>query len=462
MPDGDGKPREQTVVKEAPKLGWLPLAAFAAPAGPLLALSLPPIVFLPPYYAGHLGVDEATVGLLFVAARAFDIVANPIIGSLQDRTRTRFGRRRPWLVAATPLMMLIVWVAFIGFEPGASAIALGLAILALYSTFACMMIAHLGWAGELQPDYHGRTRVLGAVQIASTAGQIVILAMPAAVQAGGGSFEDGVHAMGWAIIVALPLCVALAAAFAPEPQRAPQPGGGFAEAMNALRNNKSLRQILAPDFLVGAVQGVSGSLFVFFFEHALGFGDRATALLFAYFVAGLLGVPIWVVLARRIGKHRALQVGCLWWAVSFLLIPISPPGQIWLALAGIGFAGLAQGPGVLLLRSMMADVADEDELASGRSRPGLFFGLLLTTTKIGLAIGPLTYVALGAFGFDAELGAGNGPQAMMALTLLFAGSPFVLNLLAAASLNGYALDQTRQEALRAALAARASSARQDP
>lgn len=441
----------------AARRGW-ELASFALPAAPLMALSLPPIVFLPPYYAGHLGVDEAVVGVLFLCARMFDLVANPLIGGMQDRTRTRFGRRRLWMAAATPFLMAIVYLAFIAYEPGVAALALGVTILALYSTFACMMIAHLGWAGELRPDYHGRTKVLGAVQIASTAGQIAILALPAAVQAGGGTFEDGVHAMGWAIIAALPVCVAITVLTVPEPQASSQAKAGFGDAMRALQANQSLRRILAPDFLIGAVQGVTGSLFVFFFEHALGFGDSAALLLFLYFLAGLAGVPIWVILARRIGKHRALQVSCLWWAVALAIIPLVPDANMAAAAAGIVFAGLAQGAGILLLRSMMADVVDEDEVLTGASRPGLFFGLLLTTTKVGLAIGPVTYVVLSAFGFDAALGANNSDQAMLALSVMFAGAPLVLNLLAAATLIGYPLDEARQAELRAALAARRSEA----
>jgi hypothetical protein len=147
--------------------GWR-LAAFALPGAPLLALSVPPIVFLPPYYIGYLGLDEALVGFLFLAARAVDIFLNPTIGGLQDRTRVAIGRRRAWLIGATPLVMAAVWLAFIGLPANAGSLFAGLAIFSLYATFASAMIAHLSWAGELEPDYNARTKVLGAVQIASS------------------------------------------------------------------------------------------------------------------------------------------------------------------------------------------------------------------------------------------------------------------------------------------------------
>src|SRR5262249_17710486 len=103
---------------------------------------------------------------------------------------------------------------------------------------------------------------------------------------------------------------------------------------------------------------------------------------------------------------------------------------------------------VLLLRAMMADVVDEDRVKTGAGRAGLFFGMLMTTSKVGQALGPACYGALAAFSFDPKLGAANTPEAMNALTLIFSGVPCVLNLLTALALNNYPLDAARQHALR--------------
>jgi Na+/melibiose symporter-like transporter len=117
-------------------------------------------------------------------------------------------------------------------------------------------------------------------------------------------------------------------------------------------------------------------------------------------------------------------------------------------------AGLAQGGGVLLTRALMADVVDEDELACGARRSGLYFGLLLTTSKLGIASGPITYAILGAVGFIAQEGAQNSELALTTLSALFIGVPIVLCLLAAWSLQNYPLDEARQRELQAAIEAR--------
>jgi Na+/melibiose symporter-like transporter len=439
------------------------LAAFALPAAPLLALSVPTLVFLPPYYNHHLGVDLATISLIFLAARMFDIVANPIIGGLQDRSRTQFGRRRFWLAAMTPALMAAVWLAFVGLPPGVSPVLVGLAVMVLYSTFASMMIAHLGWAGEVRGDYDGRTQVLGAVQAASVIGQIAVMTAPAAVEALGlGGLAEGVHAMGYAIIFLLPVAVAACVLATPERDAAirpaPEQSAAKGSTLRVLAGNAALRAILAPDFLIGMSQGVTGALFLFYVQHGLGFHSSAAILLLAYFAAGLVGVPAWVWLGKRLGKHRALQVSCLWSAVTLAVLPAIPKGDFAIALAGISIAGLASAAPTMLVRAMMGDVVDADELASGKRRSGLFFGLMLTTTKIGLALGPLTYAVLALFGFDAKLGAANSPDAMNALMLLFAAGPALLNLVAIATLRSYPFDARRQAEIKAALAARAGAA----
>lgn len=439
--------------------GPLRLTAFALPAAPLLALSVPPLVFLPPYYNAHLGIDLAAISVIFLAARMFDIVANPIIGGLQDRTRAAFGRRRIWLAAVTPLLMTAVWVAFIALPPGIPAFAVGLAVMVLYSSFAAMMIAHLGWAGELRPDYHGRTKVLGAVQIASTIGQIAVMTAPALVEALGlGGLREGVHAMGWAIIVFLPVTTAICIWAVPErPVAEHRATASKGTAFRAIAENDALRALLAPDFLIGISQGVTGALFLFYFQHVLGFEGQSSIILLIYFASGLVGVPIWVAAGRRLGKHRALQVSCAWAALTLACIPLIPPGNFAIAAGGMVIAGLASAAPTLLIRAMMGDVVDADELASGAQRSGLFFGLLLTTTKVGLALGPVTYAVLAWFGFDAKLGGANSPEALMALTVLFAAGPAALNALAILTLQAYPIDAKRQSEIKAALAARAEA-----
>ncbi|MDX2238643.1 MAG: MFS transporter [Hyphomonadaceae bacterium] len=433
------------------------VALFALPGAPLLALSVPPIVFLPRYYATELGVEEGVVGLVFLAARLFDVIVNPTIGTLQDRTRTPFGRRRVWLVAATPLLMAIVWFAFIGMPPGVGAIFVGLTVMSLYITFAGAMIAHLGWAGECAPTYHGRTRVLGVIQIASALGQVAMMATPAVVQMTNmGDFADGVHLMGWMVIIALPICVAIAVWAMPETiaTTAATTESGFAASIRALFASAVLRRVLVPDLLIGIVQGMAGTLFLFYADAVLNIEREATSLLFVYFFSGLVAIPFWVWLGRRIGKHTALAWSCVLWASAFAVFPIVPPNAPEILAIGMLVAGFPSTAGTLLVRSMMADAVDDDEARTGEQRSGLYFGLLLTTSKVGLAFGPASLALLSLFGFNSDPGVENSPLALAALTWLYCGTPALLMAVTFLSLRNYPLDEKRQGELRAQIDAR--------
>jgi Na+/melibiose symporter-like transporter len=352
---------------------------------------------------------------------------------------------------------VLVWAGFIGLQPGVDDLVAGAVMMTLYFAYAAMMVAHLGWAGELDPTYHGRTRVLGAVQAASLAGQIIILAAAAASQLlWGGGPAGAVHAMGWTLICMLALTTITTILWVPERRLPPQPHLGFVEAIRTLAGNRMVRRVLLPDLLLGVAQGVSGGLFMDFCRHALGFQRESEALLFVYFIASFAGVPFWVWLGRRLGKHVALQYAFIYAACTTAGVLLVPPGDLAFACIMIGVAGLSQGAGVLLTRSLMADVVDDDELRTGARRSGMFFGVLLTTSKIGLATGPLTYFALGWVEFDGALGAANSPLAMQTLAGLFIFVPMALYLLAALSLRKYPLDEKRQAEIAAAITARAT------
>ena len=431
------------------------VAAFAAPAAPLLALSLPSIIFLPPYFASHLGIPLGVVSAIFLGARMFDLLIDPMVGGIQDRTETPFGRRRYWLAITCAPLMFAIWWVFLGLPPGVQQWQAAAAVFLLYFVGAAMIISHLSWAGELIPTYHGRTHVLGAVQTASMIGQVLMLliAGAAAQTAVASGNTAAVHAMGWTLILLLPATTLLALVVREE-RRPPQPHLTLRESLRVLFNNRIAQRVLLPDLLLGVAQGVSGGLFLFYFQFVLGFERASQTLLAIYFLAGLAGVPIWWIAARKFGKHRALQAAMIYTAITTALLFVLPPENFLIVGPFMAIAGLAQGGGVLLTRALMADVVDEDELACGARRSGLYFGLLLTTSKLGIASGPITYAILGLVGFNADEGAQNSQLALDTLTYLFIGVPILLCLLTAWSLQNYPLDEKRQAELHAAIEAR--------
>lgn len=446
------------VVVKTDKVSAWELAAFAAPAAPLLALTLPTIVFLPPHFEQHLGLSGYAVAAIFFIARIFDIFIDPSLGTLQDRVQTPWGRRRFWLVAACPFLMAMVWWVFTALGRDAGPVIAAGSIFLLFFMLDMMMVAHLSWSGEIIPTYHGRTHALGAVQTASAIGQALMLVIAAyVVQGRGGTDADAVSAMGWSIFWMLPITVLLAVFIARERKAPPQPHLTFRAAFDALLHNKPARRVLLPDLMLGIAQGVSGGLFLFYFQFVLGFARESQTLVAVYFLSGIVGVPVWWTIGRRFSKHRATQWCFLYAALTTLLLPFMPHGNFPVVAFFMLLGGLSQGGCVLLTRALMADVVDEDEVATGLRRSGLYFGLLLMTSKAGLAAGPIALGALQPFGFTAALGAHNSAAALTALGAIFVGVPVALYVFGALSLRNYPLDEKRQTELATAIIARQGS-----
>jgi Na+/melibiose symporter-like transporter len=270
----------------------------------------------------------------------------------------------------------------------------------------------------------------------------------------GATEADVVAAMGWFILIGLPITTVIAVLLVPERETPPQAHLSIADSLKAVWRNRFARRVLLVDLLFGFCQGIAGTLFVFYFQFVLGFTTTSNALLFIYFVAGLIGVPLWIWVGRRFGKHRGLQAAFVYTAVTTLAIVIMPAGNFPLVAIGMAVAGLAQGGGILLTRALMADVVDADELETGARRSGLYFGLLLTTSKIAIVSGPVALVILQLMGFDAGLGGANSGAILFALGVMFIGAPALFALWSAWLLQDYPLDEKAQEELHAAIEAR--------
>ncbi len=442
------------MAKAERKVTWREIAAFAAPAAPLTAMTLPSVIFLPPHFATHLGIPLSVVSAIFIGVRMLDIIVDPGIGNFQDRTHVPLGRRRFWMLAGLPFIMAAIWFSYIGLWPGVPIWIAAAAIVFLFVSYAVMAIAHLAWSGELIPTYHGRTHVLGAAQAASMIGSSLMLIVAGYVAQTQGSNQLAVYAMGWTIIALMPITVLACVFWVSEAPRPPQPHLTIWQTLATLAGNKFAQRVLLPDLLLGFAQGISGGLFLFYFQFVLGFTHQSQTLLAIYFLSGLAGVPIWWFIARKLGKHRTLQLVLVYGVLTTAALWLLPPHNFSVVAPFMFLAGLPFGGGTLLTRSLMADVVDEDEVRTGARRSGIYFGILLTTSKVGVALGPMTYIALDLAGFRPHEGVQNTAQALEMLTGLFVGGPLLLYLLAAISLHKYPLDEKRQAELAAAIAAR--------
>lgn len=456
MADGSGRPSNLT------------LAAFAGPSLPFAALGLPLVVHLPAFYAESVGLPLSVVGLIFMAVRLLDIPIDPLLGGWMDRTRTRWGRFRPWMVGCVPLLMIAIFLVFMPLGPSALVLeAVGrlapnwgretflfLALVLIYVGFSVAALAQTSWGSTLSDDYDQRSRIYGWWQTGNVVGILLVLLLPVIITSNGGTQAQSVEAMGWFILVILPITVGIAVWRVPERPVTGECHAGLRDYL-AFFKLTAVRRLMFTDLLLGLAPGITGALALFYFKAAKGMDDsQASILIFLYFVSGLAGAPLWAWAATKFGKHKALALAGLFYAGAYVGLWLAPAGSFGLLALSMIAVGVPFSATPVLLRAMMADVGDEERLKSGEDRTGMLYALLTATNKVGYAIAVgVTFIPLQMVGFNQHPGATNSPTAILALTILFIAVPMVLLLIGSWVINGFPIDAARQKANRAALEA---------
>ncbi len=431
------------------------LGAFALPAIPISALGLPIVVYLPPFYAEDMGLSLSVVGTIFMIARFWDVITDPILGTLSDRVHSRWGRRRHWIVISAPILMFSSWMLFMPSAP-VTWVYLLFWMVVLYIGWTLITISHMSWGAELSTDYNERSSIQGWREFALIFGSFTVLALPAVVEAtsDGIGRADSVAAMGWFVIILLPITVGIAAWAVPEFKSVPQAAINWMESGRLLLKNMLLRRVLLADLLVGIAPGITGSLYLFFASYVMELPKSASLLLLVYFVAGFVGVPIWLRIAHRMGKHKTLAIAMYYGALALPLVVFMPRGEFWWLFVGNTLYGVAYGAGSFLLRAIMADVCDRDLLDTGQQRTGLYYSLLTMTNKIGFAVSVgITYWLLDFISFVPEPGA-NSPETLNQLLILYVTLPALFMAAAGILMWRYPLTKEAHEEMRAQLAER--------
>jgi Na+/melibiose symporter-like transporter len=391
---------------------------------PIAVIGYPIAIWVIPHYSGALGVSLAAVGSMLMLARISDVVTDPLIGMASDRLRTRFGRRKPWLLAGTPIMMLGIWMLFVP-APGVGTLYLlfWLTLMMLGSTM--ISLPYGAWGAEISGEYHQRSRVTAAREVFVLAGLLLAAFVPFVVEYFGDRTTGPVlEALAWTIVVALPICVALVLGFVGEPSVRGRAKIPLSEGLRHMRANGPLKRILVIILLVTFGEAFRNALSLFFMRDVVGIRSIGTAYL-VYFATGLAAIPVWLALGRRIGKHRAFAVTMS----SVSLISVSMfflgPGDYWPFMALFLAKGFCFGGLQFLPLAMLADVVDVDSLHSGGRRAGAFFAIAGMTSKLATAFGSGVSVNLLAFArFDpsGQEGANAGAQ-LTALAGLYAVAP---------------------------------------
>lgn len=421
-----------------------------------------------PIYNMAFGVDARWIGLAMGLPRLWDAFTDPVMGNLSDNTRTRWGRRRPYILAGALLCGLVfalMWIPPSGFSAQQLGIYLLVMSIAYYTAYTIFSVPWIAMGLELSPDYNERTRVQAYRSFFNQAGGILVGSLWFLSFRMGETQAQGLRNLALlfgALIVVFGLLPSL---FVRE--RAAQPAAATKDKINFFRAFGTTMANRTFLYLAGAVLTIIMGIYLTSpFEAYLqtyyvfgGSQEKAAKLLMHadWFYQGisLAFIPVLSWVATHIGKRNTLLAGIglsigsyllTWWCIS--------PAQPYLFL----ITKLMAAPGLtcvwMLAGSMLADICDEDELKTGLRREGMYTAVYGWLVKLGFSgVFTLTGFMVSAAGF--VTGAESQPdEVVMRMRVMLMWVPTAILLVAAALVWLYSIDEEKADATRRALEAR--------
>ena len=441
---------------------WQKIAYGIGDIGPALVFTISGF-YLNAFLLDIAGLRPAMAGVIFLLVKIWDSVNDPIIGWISDRTDTRWGRRRPWLLfGAIPfgLAWFLQWqVPNLG-DTGLFFYYLFVAIL-LDTAFTAVNIPYVSLTPEIAPNYDERTS-LNAYRFSFSllGGMISLLVHDAIVNAAPSvltGYTISAFVMG-AIIVASNF-ITFAAIKESYYKDESEPEPGFIEGIKIAFQNRPFLMVTAIYMLAWiCIQFVQTNLLLYV-RYWMGAND-----MFIYFAAALqfsifISLFIWTRLSTRIGKRHVYFIGMAIWIPMQIILFFIQPGQTNFLFILAIIAGIGAGVGYLVPWSMLPDVIDLDELNTNVRREGVYYGFFVLLQKLGISLGLAisNFILEGTGYINAEsetIFPEQPDQVLFALRLFVSFVPALILLLSIPIVYKYPLTRQRHQEIQTELATR--------
>ena len=415
------------------------------------------------YAVDDLGASATVVGLIFMGARLWDAVSDPMVGNLSDRTQHRLGRRKIWMYASGPMLCvfgIMLWVPPGALEGVWLSAWIAVSVVGFYTAFTCFEVPHMALGAEITLDRQERNKVFGVRQVTRTLG------MFAAGTGGVYLVQQGVSAaavMAYAVGVATIVLITGGVSLLPR-ERADFMGRGGGSPFRAIRDvlaNPHARLLLFVFFIESIGSGGIGVLTPFLIQYVMKMPEIVPYMLGLFMVSALLAVPFWVRMGRYFEKRHLWLYAMVQGGVGYSLIFWIGEGS-WLLMAISSLlAGTAGACGNTLGQALKAEIIDFDEYRTGERKEGAYFATWSFVSKLAAGI------MIGVVGTSLDL-AGYVQNAVdqsetvkRTMVYLMGGVPMVGYAIGSLAFTRFRLSEAEHARIRAELDARGENDKND-
>lgn len=393
---------------------------------PLAMGGLAMAMYLPTYYAVDMGLGLGLVGAIFVFGRLFDIFTDPLIGHWSDETRSRFGPRKPWMIAGVFGFSLS---AYLFLSPpdaiGPAYLMLASGLYFLFYTILDVPYSSIGL--EVSPHVHERSLLAGSKAVFQVVGAILAAALPFIM---GYSIGEALNVIAFAIIALCFIGLAIFLASVPTPARIiSSPRLTTVEALKSVLADRRYRYLLGSFLIVQTANSLVAALMVLYVVHIVQAAELVGLFLGILLLSSAAFLPFWIYLSKRYSKKTSWMAASLLCSIALALVPVVGPGDVTGAIIVSIIVGSSFGADATMPTSMLADIVYEKEREGNNRLGGLYLAVKNSVSKLSFIVPMgLAFPVLGYIGFE-ETGAA-GPNATLTFFFFYSALPILLRLLA--------------------------------
>ncbi|WDZ86450.1 MFS transporter [Micromonospora cathayae] len=414
--------RQQPAAPAAPATGLprAPLVGYATGSvGMGIWVTVPGLLLLY-FLTDVLAVPPWLAGLALLVPKVADVLLHPWIGHRSDLGYARHGDRRRLLLVgcALPVAFAVLFAVPGGLTGAPAAAWVAVAFVAGNLLFAAYQVPYLATPADLATGYHERTRLMAFRMVVLTLG-ILLSGLAAPLLTGGDTpTRDGYLRMGLLLGVGMLVTMLVGVAGIGRLRRStatvpPTGGHGWPALLAALRD-RQFRWLVAAYLAMSTTSHLVLAAVPYYAEYELGRPELTTVLVAAFVAPALLVTPLWLVVARRVGKQPALLAAQAAFAAGSLVLALGRPAGLPVLLAAVTVLGVSFAGMQLLPFSMLPDV-----IRAGGGPAGTYTGVWTATEATGAALGPYAYaLCLAAGGFVASATGTTVDQPDSALTAI--------------------------------------------
>jgi GPH family glycoside/pentoside/hexuronide:cation symporter len=339
-------------------------------------------------------LDPGMAGWIVLITRIWDAVNDPMIGWLSDRTNTRWGRRRPWLLfGAVPfgLLLFMMWLVP-PFGPWGLFFYYLVVGLLLDSVYTMINVPYTALTPELTRDYDERTSLNSFRAGVSVVGSVVAAGLHPLIV---GSFDDPrigymVSAAVWGVLVTIPpLLVFAVVRERPESIEASQQAVHmpFGQQVKVAFSNKPYRFVITLYLFSWLALQLTAAVMAYYMTYFIGRPGMLPVVLVSIQLSTFVFVFVWSAVSRKLDKRMVYLIGAsVWMVVQLAIYFLVGPGETTLLVLLAIFSGIGVSTAYLIPWSMMPDVIEFDEWETGNRREGIFYGFMVFMQKTTIAV----------------------------------------------------------------------------